>query len=57
MVVMFVGIGFIAILTAAAAGRFMREHRAENNALKAVEHRLDEVILRLDAMERPAQDR
>jgi voltage-gated potassium channel len=57
MVVMFVGIGFIAILTAAAAGRFMREHRAETNALEAVEHRLDEVILRLDAMERPVQDR
>jgi voltage-gated potassium channel len=28
IVVVFVGIGFIAILIAAAAGRFLREHRA-----------------------------
>ena len=52
VVVMLVGIGFIAILTAAAAGRFLREQRAETTALEAVEQRLDEVLLRLDAIDR-----
>jgi voltage-gated potassium channel len=53
--VMFVGIGFIAILTAAAAGRFMRDEEAEANALAAVEQRLDEVLRRLDVMEQPRE--
>jgi voltage-gated potassium channel len=51
IVVMFVGIGFIAILTAAAAGRFLREQRAETNALEGVEQRLDEVLRRLAVIE------
>jgi len=55
IVVMFVGIGFIAILTAAAAERFMRGQRAEASALGAVEQRLDEVLRRLDAIERGPQ--
>jgi len=55
IVVMFMGIGFIAILTAAAAGRFLREHQAETNALEAVESRLDEVLDRLAALERGPQ--
>lgn len=52
IVVMLVGIGFIAILTAAAAGRFLHEQRAETTKLEAVDYRLDEVLLRLDAIER-----
>lgn len=51
IVIMVVGIGFVAILTAAAAGRFLREREAEGMALAAVEQRLDEVLLRLDAIE------
>lgn len=51
IVVMIVGIGFIAILTAAAAGRFMRAQQAEATALHAVEQRLDEVLERLEAMD------
>lgn len=50
--VMFVGIGFIALLTAAAAERFLRDQRAEQAELEGVERRLDEIIRRLDAMER-----
>lgn len=50
--VMFVGIGFIAILTAAAAERFMQAQRAEGKELLEVERRLDEVLRRLDSMER-----
>lgn len=52
IIVMFVGIGFIAILTAAAAERFMRGKRAEVSALEGVEQRLDEVVRRLEAIER-----
>jgi len=44
--VMVVGIGFVALLTAAAAERFMRR-----NAGPAVEHRLDEISARLDTIE------
>jgi voltage-gated potassium channel len=51
IVVMFVGIGLVAILTAAAAGRFMRAQEAERTALETVEQRLDEVLRRLDAMD------
>ena len=49
---MFVGIGFIAILTAAAAERFLREQRDERHELEGVEQRLDEIVLRLDSMEK-----
>lgn len=49
--VMFVGIGFIAILTAAAAERFLRSQQAERPELEGVEQRLDEIMRRLDAME------
>jgi hypothetical protein len=48
---MLVGIGFIAILTAAAAERFLREQRAERRELEGVEQRLDEITRRLDQME------
>ena len=53
MVVMFVGIGFVAILTAAAAERFMRARRAED---VVVERQLDEIIRRLDAIEARQRD-
>jgi voltage-gated potassium channel len=46
VIVMFVGIGFVAVLTAAAAERFMRTDRRE---LEAVERRLEEISKRLDA--------
>jgi len=49
IVVMFVGIGFVAILTAAAAERFMRERRTDE---AAIEDRLDEIARRLEAIER-----
>jgi voltage-gated potassium channel len=49
--VMFVGIGFIAILTAAAAERFLRAQRQERAELAGVEQRLDEILRRLDAMD------
>lgn len=52
IVVMLVGIGFVAILTAAAAERFMRARRAEADELRAVHARLDEIVMRLDGMER-----
>lgn len=47
--VMFVGIGFVAILTAAAAERFMRPQRENERHLR---EQLDEVIARLDRIER-----
>jgi voltage-gated potassium channel len=51
IVVMLVGIGFIAILTAGAADRFLRQQRAESNAIAGVEERLDEILQRLDRIE------
>jgi len=51
MLVMFVGIGFIAILTAAAAERFLRGQREETSELHVIEQQLAEIIDRLDAME------
>jgi len=51
IVVMFVGIGFIAILTASAAERFLRAQNSEQRELVGVERRLDEVLQRLDAIE------
>jgi voltage-gated potassium channel len=49
--VMLVGIGFIAILTASAAERFLRSQRQERQELEVVERQLTEIIARLDAME------
>ena len=46
---MFTGIGFVAVLTAAAAERFVRQRREEE---RRVEDRLDQIIDRLDALER-----
>jgi voltage-gated potassium channel len=51
VVVMTVGIGFVALLTAAAAERFLRSQRVERRELEGVEERLDEILRRLDAME------
>lgn len=51
MFVMTVGIGFVALLTAAAAERFMRSQRAERTELAVVEKQLAEIIRRLDAMD------
>ncbi|MCW3049219.1 MAG: ion transporter [Solirubrobacterales bacterium] len=51
IVVMLVGIGFIAILTAAAAERFVRAQRSEQRELEGVERRLDDVLRRLDAID------
>lgn len=53
MAVMLVGIGFVAILTGAAAERFMRARREEERHMAA---QLDEIVTRLDAMERRSQD-
>jgi voltage-gated potassium channel len=50
--VMGVGIGFITILTAAAAERFLRAHRQERRDLDAVEAKLDEVLRKLEDLER-----
>jgi voltage-gated potassium channel len=50
IVVMLVGIGFIAVITAAAAERFMRGREAEAQRAELTE-RLDEILQRLDAME------
>ncbi len=49
IVVMIVGIGFVAIVTAGAAERFIRQRRRE---ARAVEDRLDEIVERLDALDR-----
>jgi voltage-gated potassium channel len=54
--VMFVGIGFIAILTASAAERFLRTQRAERRELEGIEQRLDDIAHRLDALEAPRRD-
>jgi voltage-gated potassium channel len=51
IVVMLVGIGFIAILTAAAAERFVRGQRSEQRELEGVERRLDEVLRRLETID------
>ena len=51
IVVMLVGIGFIAVLTAAAAERFMRGREAEQQR-DALLDRLDEIVRRLDSLER-----
>ncbi len=51
IVVMSVGIGFVAILTGAVAQRFLAEQRQESAELARVELRLDEVLARLDAMD------
>jgi len=54
---MITGIGFVAVLTASAAERFMRGRRAEEERARAerqaIEQRLDQIIARLDAIERP----
>ena len=53
---MITGIGFVAVLTAAAAERFMRGRRAEEERARserqAIERRLDHIIDRLDALDR-----
>jgi type II secretory pathway pseudopilin PulG len=62
---MFTGIGFVAVLTAAAAERFVRSRRAEAQARaerlaieeraqqqrRAIEERLDQIIARLDRLD------
>ena len=65
---MVTGIGFVAVLTAAAAERFVRSRREEDvraheerlaieararEERQAIEGRLDEIIRRLDSLERP----
>ena len=50
VIVMLVGIGFVAILTAAAAERFTRA-RSESADVAAVREQLDEITRRLDAMQ------
>jgi voltage-gated potassium channel len=51
IVVMMVGIGFVAVLTAAAAERFIRAREAGQQRAELNE-RLDEVLRRLDAIKR-----
>lgn len=48
IVVMFVGIGFVALLTAAAADRFIRVRRAEREEIAL----LHEIVERLDRLEK-----
>jgi voltage-gated potassium channel len=62
---MFTGIGFVAVLTASAAERFVRDRRAEERAReerraieeraqqerRAIHERLDQIIARLDALD------
>lgn len=54
MGVMFVGIGFVAILTAAAAERFIRDRREDDRELRAEIARLHG---RLDSIERAVRER
>lgn len=49
---MFAGIGFVAILTAAAADRFLHVRQQESREWEGVEQRLDDIIRRLDAIEK-----
>ena len=51
LLVMVVGIGFVAVLTAAAAERFIRSREAAEQREDIIE-RLDDIARRLDAMER-----
>jgi len=50
--VMAVGIGFVALITASAAERITRARRAEASELSAVSAKLDEILRRLDALEK-----
>jgi voltage-gated potassium channel len=54
---MIAGIGFVAVLTAAAAERFVRKRTAEEEQAReerqAITRRLDDIIARLDSLERP----
>jgi voltage-gated potassium channel len=52
IVVMLVGIGFVAVLTAAAADRFMAQRREAAEERSEVQEQLDEIIRRLDAIDR-----
>jgi voltage-gated potassium channel len=52
IVMMLVGIGFVAILTAAAAERFMASRRELSDEGHELHERLDEIMRRLDAIER-----
>ena len=47
---MLVGIGFVAILTAAAADRFMRSRQEAEAERAEIRDQLDEVLRRLDVM-------
>lgn len=49
--VMLVGIGFVAIVTAAAAGRFTRSHQAAEAERADLAERLDAIAARLEAIE------
>jgi voltage-gated potassium channel len=51
VVVMLVGIGFVALLTAAAAERFMRGREAADQRAE-LHARLEEIAARLQALER-----
>jgi voltage-gated potassium channel len=52
IVVMLVGIGFVAILTAAAAERFMRSRQEAAEERAELNERLDEILRRLATLER-----
>jgi len=53
-VVMLVGMGFVAVLTAAAAERYMRGREAEQQRAE-LQERLDEIAARLAALERQSR--
>lgn len=50
LAVMVVGIGFVAVLTGAAAERLTRARREEADELAGIREQLDEIVRRLDAM-------
>lgn len=52
LVVMLVGIGFVAILTAAAAERFIASRREAADAQQELRQRLDDIATRLERIER-----
>ena len=52
IVVMLTGIGFVAILTAAAAERFIANRREPADERRELGEQLDEILRRLDAMDR-----
>jgi voltage-gated potassium channel len=56
ILIMLIGIGFVAILTAAAAERFMRSERETAEERAILRGQLEEVINRLQSLELKSRD-